>query len=390
MKKKTKYSLTAKQRKEQRADQAKKDAKKDVQTIPLTPEEIDAAIEKQAAELAAKKQRKSFVLRIVAVVVATVIAVNMIAWGVVFGVRGCDVDPTKSNPVATITLANKEKIVIELLYNESCTAGEEGNSKDGRAPIANFIYLAENKFFDNTIFTNSMKGFLAFEGYTAERDEENGGFKHKGQDIDYVASLPKTSFSGNQGGGVRSNKWNDTGYKLGYRLKNQTALTVREDDKRGYLAMLTDSGTGYRRDGVSFTRGTSTGFIMIHNSSANLVMGGAISTTTGGTTRNAFTYIGKMNEASIAVLEKIANMSTLPNDWLGDWAYPRDYREVMIETVRVSNLNRKLRANIIDNFEDFVLWLYPETTDPMNGFRAMKGYRTWSAMPNGYWHKTKE
>ncbi len=340
-KNKNNISLTAQQRRQQRKEQYNKE-KEDIKSKTATEE-----VESEQDQILDKKQKRSAVIRVTAVLLACLIGVGAITSAILLIVLNQNQNNEEVNPIAQITLQNGKKIEVELLYKESAS-----EDKNGRGPIANFIYLAESKFFDGTIFSNTLGGFFSLEGYTAPG-------QHKAKDEDFVATL--------KGFNYRPNKWGESNFKMGYRLTRQTII-AEPTYKSGYVAMLCGTGSS----------GTSTSFIMIYDNSAQLLLNNQ-------KIESNLTYIGKMSSGSIEVLKEISSYSTTDNTtvdgWekLSGWGYPTDYDAVRIKTVKIKQLNWQLKKNIVNRFEDFVL----DNKSEMKG--AIKGGSTyWDNKPNRY------
>jgi cyclophilin family peptidyl-prolyl cis-trans isomerase len=311
MKKKNKLSLTAKERKElSRPEQA----------APLSEEEIAAR-----AQLKAKnRKRRNYIIKIIALCLALLLGLGAIGTGIYFIVRPENIDNEKINPLASISLSNGKKLEVELFYNDS------------KAAVANFIYLSQNNYFDDTMFSNNKNNFLAFNGMT---DIETS----RANDTSFLESLK--GFVG------KSNVYNTTNYKLGYRIRTVSNYK-RPSQLEGYLCMVT--GTTY---------GTSTTFVLITDNSPQINIKGQNLFGSGTTSSTYLTFIGRVTGDSLQEAKRIAalgNEST-PNPYVSDWSYPADYKNNMIKDITFSNLNKKLNKRILDDFENFVI--NPNSTD---------------------------
>lgn len=195
MKKKQKYSLTAKERKAMR-----KAGYEPVDT--RTPEEKEA--DEKAAEAKRRKTR-----RIVAVVLIVVLAVALIVTAVVLPVvlsrrRYAYV----GRPVAEIHLDNGMTLTFEI-FEDTC-------------PVAatNFLYLARIGYFDGTIIFDSQNNWVRFGGFedTSSQRRNNDAF------CDGVSDVPKDEDGDNA---------------FTYRLKSDTSSDAsRLTGQAGVLSFL--------------------------------------------------------------------------------------------------------------------------------------------------------
>lgn len=175
------YSLTSKERKQKRADTAGvKPQKPDAQT--------DAAAQ-EAAMLVAQKKSKNNAVMIGSVIA---VAVVLILIAILAPVIAYLVNPYRDekNVIARFELSNG--MILEYIIEE----------KEYDTAATNFIFLAKNGFFDNTVFFDAQKGWLRFGGYDAQpmiTGSENTyeKTKHRSRNYDYCynfKSIPNSAF----------------------------------------------------------------------------------------------------------------------------------------------------------------------------------------------------
>jgi len=385
MKKKPNYSLTSAQRKEQKKKQEQKQEIKQkggsntVQInneIPLTDDQI-VALETQQAE---KRKKRKLTLVITAICLACVIGLGGVITGIWLGVRatvhdnfGLSGEPVP--PIATIHLSTNQQIEITLNFYQN------------QVPVANFIFLSLSGFFDNTIFHNghNQQGFVGFSGFTSPTT-------HRAEDRDFLSRNIRPAFSSD-----RSPIYGNPNFVLGYRITN-TANTINRPrrvdgqyDPSGYFAFMASDNA---------TAGSSTSFLMIHDSSAELLARRA-TTATGETINNvnmgshgaspinSLSYIGRMSDESIAIVRGIANRSATNiqpaanrlNRLINQYYFNE---AIYINRITFRNLDRSLRRNIMNNFETFVLDPRHEIDNP----NALLGGRmtTWRRTEIGTWN----
>lgn len=145
MKEKRTYSLTAKERKERRAAEAQKKNGKTVRTGTDAPSA-------EAAMLASQKRSKRTAATVGAVLC---VAVVLILAALIVPVIAYVVNPYSGykDVIARFKLSNGmtlEYVIDEKQYDIAAT---------------NFIFLAKNGYFDNTVFYDASNGWLRFGGY---------------------------------------------------------------------------------------------------------------------------------------------------------------------------------------------------------------------------------
>ena len=216
MKNKRTYSLTAKERKEQRRAAAQKNA-------PVTPAEPTLETEEQAMAISQSKARRSAI--IVGVVVG--VAVLAIVLALLIPVISSIVNPYRGikTVVARFNLSNGMVLEYEIEEEDYDTAA------------TNFIFLAKNGYFDNTVFFDAQNGWLRFGGYEAQpittttsTTSSYNSTHHRSDNKEFCANfsaLPTSRF-----------RDENVSYKFGYKLRADENGTNEELLKVGALTYL--------------------------------------------------------------------------------------------------------------------------------------------------------
>ncbi len=189
MKEKRTYSLTAKERKAKRAAESGKTAKEDT---PV-PKSSDVRVRQETAMLESQSRSKR-----AAIITGAVIAVAIlcIIVGLLVPVVSYLVNPYRGydDVIARFNLSNG--MVLEYVIDED----------DYDTAATNFIFLAKNGYFDNTVFFDGQKnsdgkGWLRFGGYesqpTGASQSDYEVTHHHAQNRTYVENfkaLPNSSF----------------------------------------------------------------------------------------------------------------------------------------------------------------------------------------------------
>lgn len=278
MKNKKSYSPTAKERKEVRA--------KTLQNNNLSEAEV--------AELTAIKKKKTNLFFLIG---AIILGLVLILFAVLLPLVFFPAYFQSKNPVAKFELSNGMILEIEI-WEEAC-------------PIAatNFIFLAKNKFFDNTIIHDTQHSYTRFGGLY---DYKNFKFSDK-------------TFTDTLTGFEESKK----DYKLGYSLyadKNDNAKRVQEE---GVISFLYNKGATY--------------FQICGLQGAQLDIGN-----TGFETLSASAFGKALNEETVQNLKKIAALEVDANNGTQLWIGPRE--KLSIKKVTMYNLNKKYNKEKWKNF----------------------------------------
>lgn len=288
MKKKEKYSLTAKERKAMR-----KAGFEPVDT--RTPEEKEA--EEKAAEAKRKKIRLIAVISLVVLLAAALIA-TAIALPVVMARRKY---AYVGRPVAEISLDNGMTLTFEI-FEDSC-------------PVAatNFLYLARIGYFDGTIIFDSQNNWVRFGGFedTASRSQRRNNEAF----CDGVSDVPRDD----DGDGAFT-----------YRLKSDTSSDAKN---------LT------RQAGVlSFMYGeTATEFQVAAIDNAQTNRPGSSSSLSLTAVGRALDDETLMNIAAIAALSRLessADGHTLHSYWRAPVTSSESVTLIRIQSVKLYNLSK--------------------------------------------------
>ncbi len=282
--KKQKYSLTANQRKEMRQRKSGT-VKKNVRS-----ENIEES-EEFASDTEAVMGNKKFNLWLIPLLIA---GVALIAIAIILPFS-CNPYMFMDNPVAEIELNTGDVLTFEI-YEDTC-------------PIAatNFLFLARNKYFDNTIVFDIQQKWVRF-----------GNFKSMTElvedDKTYIDSLP----------GFYDNHKN----KMGYRLKADSSSDAKRYGEAGMLVF------NYKQSSCQF-------FI---SSDENLQsrLNGVDYTPT---------VVGRyLNDETLEAVKRIAALPFDENSPSTVWKNPNT--PVIIKRVRLHNMDRKKWKNF--HFEDYM------------------------------------
>ena len=200
MKEKRTYSLTAKERKARRAQQMRQPQKEELTEPAVSYAEARAA---QEGAMIASQKRSKGTTAIVGAVIA--VAIILVLSAILIPVIAFLVNPYRSykNVVARFSLSNGmvlEFVIEEEKYDIAAT---------------NFIFLATNGYFDNTVFFDAQNGYLRFGGYeeqprlaSSSSDYENT--RHHAENKAYCANFSALPTSRFRNG--------DVSYKFKYKL----------------------------------------------------------------------------------------------------------------------------------------------------------------------------
>ena len=228
MKQKRNYSLTAKERKQKRmAEQNKKSGR--VSNTVTTPRANATPKLSAEAEMAMSQQRSKRTAIMVGCVIAVAILLIIVAliapviMYVVNPYRGYD------DVIARFKLSNGmtlEYVIDEDEYDTAAT---------------NFIFLAKNKYFDNTVFYDAQGGWLRFGGYVNQpKSNDASSFdrtNHRSDSTDYC----------NKFSALPNNRFQRTTDKFGYRLRvNSDSKTESVVKQLGALTFRTDTSTEFQ------------------------------------------------------------------------------------------------------------------------------------------------
>lgn len=322
MKEKRKYSLTAKERKALRREQEKK---KDT-TVSTT--DVAARENAEQAMVAAQKSNKrsaALIFAIVAisvVLILTAVLTPVIAF-VVNPYRGMDI------VVARFKLSNGMTLEYEIQESEYDIAA------------TNFIFLAKNGYFDNTVFYDAQNGWLRFGGYEAQpssnyTSSDFNRTKHHKDNADYCQNFAP----------LDNKRFERVTYKFGYRLRaDRNGTDAKLLEQEGVLAFLySDTATEFQ---MSYMPQATN---LINNLGSN-----------GNVTTNELnpTMVGKaLNDETLENIKAISAMAKLNENMTSGYMWRPPTPDIMIESVKVFNLD----GAKWDKF-DFIEYVREDTED---------------------------
>ncbi len=224
--------MTAKERKARRREAEEKAAKKNVGAVPekTNTANADSAVgvknsrtEQEKAMLASQAGSRKTAVMVGAI---ACVAIVLILAALIVPVVAYMVNPYSNykSVIARFDLSNGMKLEFVIEEDEYDTAA------------TNFIFLAKNKYFDNTVFYDAQNGWLRFGGY--EHQPVGSSTNHHDQNTAYCESfsaLPTGSFS---------NPRSKFGYKLNADSKGTTPELLNDI---GVLAFLySDTSTEFQ------------------------------------------------------------------------------------------------------------------------------------------------
>lgn len=310
MKKKIDYSsMTARERKElRRKEQGARppEAKPQAEQASEQPVAQDFAAAESAMLTSQKRSKRS------AIVVGSVVAVSvvLILVALITPIIMFIVNPYRGmgKVVARFDLSNGmvlEYVIEEDKYDTAAT---------------NFIFLAKNGYFDNTVFYDAQGGWLRFGGYEQQPTDASttssdySRTKHHAQNESYCKSFAA----------IPGDRFTRVTYKFGYRLRSDSGGT--EANVLNQLGVLT-----YRYDS------TATEFQFNYDPDFNGTIANSIA-------EIKSTRVGyALDDKTINNLKTIAsNAAFNPNLGSGaEYPWKPPTPDIKIKTVKVFNLNGK-------------------------------------------------
>lgn len=281
--KKQKYSLTANQRKEMRQ-------RKSGKTNKNTPTNVDGygEVNNDGEVVQANKKFNWWLIPLL------IAGVALIAVAVILPFS-CNPYMFMDNPVAEIELNTGDKLTFEI-YEDSCNIA-----------ATNFLFLAKNKYFDNTIIFDIQQKWVRFGNYKSMTELVE-------DDDAYIESLP----------GFYDNHKN----KMGYRLKPDTSSDAKRYGEAGMLVF------DYKQSSCRF-------FI---SSDENL------QTNLNGVDHTP-TVVGRyLNDETLEAVKRITELPIDENTPSTEWKNPKT--PVIIKKVRLYNMDNKKWKKF--HFEDYM------------------------------------
>lgn len=228
MKQKRSYSLTAKERKQKRMAEQNKRAGRVTASSGADKEEAPLALspEAQMALNQKRSKRSAIIVGCVISVAIALIIVALIAPVIMFIVnpyRGYD------DVIAKFKLSNGME--LEYVINE----------KEYDTAATNFIFLANNKFFDNTVFYDAQGGWLRFGGYVAQPTSTSSTTFERSNNRIYSNDYLKAFTA------LPNNRFDNLTNKFGYRLRVTSKKSSDSEMRQlGALTFRSDTSTEFQ------------------------------------------------------------------------------------------------------------------------------------------------
>ncbi len=337
MKDKRIYSMTARERKAQRRA-AEKSAQKNDAGQPQTLQSAE-----QAMAASQTRSRRSAV--VIGVIVGAAVLAILLA--LLIPVIALLVNPYSKydSVIARFKLSNGMVLEYEIDEEKYDTAA------------TNFIFLAKNGYFDNTVFFDAQSGWLRFGGYDAQpvsttisSTSSYDSTHHRSDNKAYCAAfkaLPTSRF-----------KDENVSYKFGYKLRVDNHSDKQELLKAGVLTYLySDTSTEFQ---FLYDKDNMTNLVRRRDGSGNL------SAETFEVTMVGYALNDKTINNLSAIAATAADNDRFTNGYL--WKPPTP--NIYIDSVKVYNLSRSKWRNF-----DFI--------DYMNGTDSSGRTRLsgWSGTP---------
>lgn len=303
-KQKRTYSLTAKERKAKRAAAEKK---KGSLIEPQNSEELSVEAQEQAMVVARKRSKRTTVI----IGVTVGVAVLLILTAVLVPVILFAVNPYYGSKTVMARFDLSNGMELEFVIDES----------EYDTAATNFIFLAENKFFDNTVFYDAQNGWLRFGGYVAQPESNSSSdfsrTHHRKDSTEYCARFKA----------LASSKFQRETYKFGYRLRADSKGTEqRLLNQEGVLAFLySDTATEFQ---FSY-RDQATNQVISLGSNGNQTTYDLVPTMVG----HAY------NDKTIENLKTIAATAKVNENISTGYQWRPPTPDIMIETVKIYNLD---------------------------------------------------
>lgn len=314
MKQKRTYSLTAKERKAKRMAEENKSARKSnakANDVKPTVETRESA-EKAMAQSQKRSRLTAIIIGGAACLAVLLIVIALIVPAIMYAVnpyRGYD------KVIARFDLSND--MVLEYIIDED----------EYDTAATNFIFLAENKFFDNTVFYDAQNGWLRFGGYEAQpQSNASSDFSrthHRGDSLSYCESFSA----------LANSKFDRATYKFGYRLRADSGGTeTRVVEQLGALTFrYSDTATEFQ-----FNYGISNN-----------------ETVSGDLTNIPCTMVGRaLNDETIANLKTVAATGAANNSLTSGYKWRPPTPDILIRSVKVYNLDSSKWKNF-----DFISYM---------------------------------
>jgi len=313
------YSMTARERKAQRRA-AEKSAQKNDAGQPQTLQSAE-----QAMAASQTRSRRSAV--VIGVIVGAAVLAILLA--LLIPVIALLVNPYSKydSVIARFKLSNGMVLEYEIDEEKYDTAA------------TNFIFLAKNGYFDNTVFFDAQSGWLRFGGYDAQpvsttisSTSSYDSTHHRSDNKAYCAAfkaLPTSRF-----------KDENVSYKFGYKLRVDNHSDKQELLKAGVLTYLySDTSTEFQ---FLYDKDNMTNLVRRRDGSGNL------SAETFEVTMVGYALNDKTINNLSAIAATAADNDRITNGYL--WKPPTP--NIYIDSVKVYNLSRSKWRNF--DFIDYM------------------------------------
>lgn len=312
MKEKRTYSLTAKERKQKRM--------KSEAPARETTEQTEVKTAEAAAETEAQKPSPVFLAIVISV------AAVLILTGVLVPVITYLVNPYRgySDVIARFKLSNGmtlEYVIDEDQFDTACT---------------NFIFLATNGYFDNTVLFDAQNGWVRFGGYDEQPSVVPGSTNdynrthHRAQSEEYCknfTALPNEKFD---------KVLNKFGYKLRADKGGETPSLIEEIGSLTYL--YSDTSTEFQ---FAYKKGATDNITRISSD-------GKPSSDT-----LEATMVGHaLNDETIENLKKIAETAAKNDSITFGFQWTPPTPDIRINSVKIYNLDKEKWKDF--NFIDYM------------------------------------
>lgn len=331
MKEKRKYSLTAKERKALRQSKEKNNESKSEQ---IANANAASRIKSEREMIAAQKSNKRSAAVVICIVV---LAVVMILTAIITPAVMYVVNPYRgmNKVIARFTLSNEMVLEYEIQESEYDIAA------------TNFIFLAKNKYFDNTVFYDAQNGWLRFGGYESQpstnyTSSDYTRTSHHKDNAEYCEAFTA----------LANSMFSRITYKFGYRLRADKGGTdAKALEKEGVLAFLYSD--------------TATEFQMSYRAQAvnQIINLGSNGTKT--TSDLNPTMVGMaLNEKTLQNIKAISETAALNTNMSTGYMWQPPTPNIMIESVKIYNLDNSKWRDF-----DFIAYMNDDGDD--NGGRRL-------------------
>ncbi len=229
MKQKRTYSLTAKERKALRAAQDKKKNGRSAESAGGGSSTREAAESEMVAAQKNSRKTNMTVIAVVGVAIALILAAILV--------------PSIMYVVNPYSFNGNDKVMARFSLSNGMTLEYIIEEDKYDTAATNFIFLAKNGFFDNTVFFDAQNGWLRFGGYESQptTNYSSSDFNrthHRKDNKAYCDSFKA----------LANDKFDKTTYKFGYRLRaDSNGTDAKYLEEEGVLTYLySDTATEFQ------------------------------------------------------------------------------------------------------------------------------------------------